>query len=51
MSEKNVEIVREGYAAFNRGAIDAAFIRVHAENVGRGREGGRRVPPRDGPYP
>ena len=46
MSEKNVEIVREGYAAFNRGAIDAAFIRVHAENVGRGpRRGSTRPAP------
>jgi hypothetical protein len=25
MSEENVEIVRSGYAAFNRGDIDAAF--------------------------
>jgi ketosteroid isomerase-like protein len=25
MSEENVEIVREGYAAFNRGDVDAAF--------------------------
>jgi hypothetical protein len=25
MSQENVEILREGYAAFNRGDVDAAF--------------------------